>query len=192
MDLNATIARVLAGDLDAFSGIIKTYHVTLYNFTAMTFPDADQIEEIAQEVFIRAYQQLSGYDTAQPFWPWLRGIARNVVREELRAKQKIARERHAFAEAALLRAADRFAEKVDDVFDPGAQEAPALALLRECLERLSSRGRRIVRSFYEEGLTSEEIASRLDVGSSGVRNALVRIRVKLRDCVKSKLEAESL
>ena len=184
MDLEKTISDVLAGDLDAFTGVIESYHVAVRNFVATTFPSSTRVDELAQETFVRVYRQLPTYDPSQAFWPWLRGIAHNVVREELRAEEKAARERRAFAEAALWRAADHSAQAAAEE----TAQVDALGALRGCVEKLSEQGRRLVDWFYHQDLTSDEIAGKLDCGSSAVRNALVRARRSLRECVERSLQ----
>lgn len=183
MELEATVARVLAGDIDAYSEIVEKYHFAVSNFVAMTFPSSERVEDIAQEIFVRTFRLLPGYETDLPFWPWLRGIARNIVYEELRTEEKKARERRAFAEAVLIREAAQTAQETEE-----EQGLETLAALRECMQGVSERGRQILHWFYEEGLGSDQIASRMSCGGSAVRNSLMRVRRALRDCVKQKLE----
>ena len=145
-----------------------------------------RVEEITQEVFIRAFRQLPAYEQTLPFWPWLRGIARNVILETFRGRERAARERNAFAEALLLRQAEQEAVAEENDADPKALEA-----LRGCVQKLSESSRRLLQWFYEEGLSSEEIAPRLKCGSSAVRNALMRMRQGLRECVRRQAEPEA-
>ncbi|MBN1674763.1 MAG: sigma-70 family RNA polymerase sigma factor [Kiritimatiellae bacterium] len=186
MDVHAVILRVIEGDVEAFSEIVHTFHVSVGNVIAATFPNATRVEELAQETFVRAYFQLSNFDLDRPFWFWLRGIARNVVREALRAESRNAARREAFAEALLLDEAERELEQSRG----GAEEETSLRALQECLNALPEKSRHLVELFHKDGLSSSEIAKRLGRGASAIRNALVRVRHALRDCVQSRLQPE--
>jgi RNA polymerase sigma-70 factor (ECF subfamily) len=187
MELQDAVSRVLAGETDEFAGIIAQYHRSVCTYIAGTFPDAARVEEIAQDVFVRAFYQLPHYDLGRPFWPWLRGIARNTLREELRKLERTARDRRAFAEAALIKRAERMARETPDTLELRQR---SLEALRECVDKLAEKARRLLVWFYEEDLSSREIAEKAGLGSSAVRNALVKIRVKLRRCVQSEIELQ--
>lgn len=188
-DLDSHIQRVLAGDLDSFGTIVRSYWVAVANFLGSTFPGGGAVDELAQEVFTRAFRSLPQYEATQPFWPWLRGIARHVIHEELRARRKAMRERRAYAELALLRQAE------DSIPEPAGEPRPAeegIDALRECLEEQTEEGSRLVRWFYVDRLSSDAIAHRLGCGASAVRNALMRLRRSLRGCVQGKLQVRPL
>jgi RNA polymerase sigma-70 factor (ECF subfamily) len=184
MEQQEAISRVLAGETDEFAEIITKYHRSVCTYIAGTFPDAVRVEEIAQDVFVRAFYQLPHYDIGRPFWPWLRGIARNALREELRKLERAARDRRAFTEAALIKRAERMATESPASLD---FRQKSLEALRTCIEKLAEKARRLLAWFYEDNLSSKEIAEKAGLGSSAVRNALVKIRTKLRRCVQSEI-----
>ena len=62
--------------------------------------------------------------------------------------------------------------------------------LRECVERLSGRGREAIDLNYREELSREEIAQRLAMTPDGVKTLLRRTRAVLRQCVERKVRAE--
>ncbi len=184
MELQDVISRVLAGETDDFARIITQYHRSVCTYIAGTFPDAVRVEEIAQDVFVRAFYQLPHYETGRPFWPWLRGIARNTIREELRKLERAARDRKAFTDAALLRRAERLAKESPASLDTRQR---SLEALRSCVEKVAEKGKQLIGWFYEEGLSSKEIAEKMGAGSSAVRNSLVKLRINLRKCVQTEL-----
>ena len=187
MELQDVISRVLAGETDDFSRIIRQYHRSVCTYIAGTFPDAVRVEEIAQDVFVRVFYQLPHYEIGRPFWPWIRGIARNTIREELRRLERAARDRRAHTQAALLRRAERLAKESPSSLD---MKQRSLEALRSCVEKVSEKGRQLLTWFYEKGLSSREIAEKMGAGSSAVRNALVKLRVSLRKCVQSEIEVQ--
>jgi len=186
MNVPEAILRVLEGDTDAFSVILEKHHVAIRNMVAVTFPHADRVSELAQEIFVRAYFQLSTYDLERPFWFWLRGIAKNVIREALREAARRAKQREALAEVALLGQAERAL----DMTLTREGEQNQLDALRDCMQQLPSRNRQLVELFHKERLTSREIAAKLGRGASAIRNALIRARLALRKCVDRRVAPE--
>ena len=109
------------------------------------------------------------------------------LREELRKLERAARDRRAFTEAALLRRAERMAKESPASLD---LRQHSLEALRRCVEKLAEKGRQLLGWFYEEGLSSGEIAEKIGAGGSAVRNALVKLRLSLRKCVQAEMEAQ--
>lgn len=63
--------------------------------------------------------------------------------------------------------------------------------LRKCLERLPERGRRMVHARYFLGLSAAEIGVQLEMRAVAVRNAIFRVRARLRSCVERVLGGEA-
>src|SRR3954467_15319320 len=72
------VARVLAGDTDAFAILVERYGGRVYNIALRITNDADAASDCAQEAFIRAYKALHQYNPALPFGPWIYRIATNA------------------------------------------------------------------------------------------------------------------
>lgn len=79
------LGRCLAGDNDAFGGIVDAYQDRLFSFALRLLKDPAAAEEAAQEAFVKAFRALPSYNTAQPFAPWLFRIAHNACMDALRA-----------------------------------------------------------------------------------------------------------
>lgn len=76
----------LAGDASSATILIERYRTRLLARVGWWFRrDVHQAEDVAQAVWMRVTENLSTFDTARPFWPWLRGIADNSARQALRA-----------------------------------------------------------------------------------------------------------
>jgi len=83
-DDDADAAKVLAGDLSAFEGIVRRWQVPLVNLAYRYCRDRNRAEELAQEAFLRAYRALAGWRKEAAFSTWLFALATNVYRSELR------------------------------------------------------------------------------------------------------------
>lgn len=82
-DDDADVARVLAGDVDAFAGIVRRWQRPLVNLAFRFSGDAGRAEEMAQEAFLRAYRNLAKYRHEAAFSTWLFALATNVYRSEI-------------------------------------------------------------------------------------------------------------
>jgi len=83
LDLMA-VERVLAGDKQAFEGIVRRWHCPLVNMAWRYCRDRGRAEELAQEAFLRAWRGLGGWRREGSFSTWLFALAANVFRSDLK------------------------------------------------------------------------------------------------------------
>ncbi|HVN94162.1 MAG TPA: RNA polymerase sigma factor [Terracidiphilus sp.] len=79
----ADVNRVLAGEVQAFEGIVRRWQGPLVNMAWRYCRDRGRAEEMAQEAFIRAWRGLAGWRRESSFSTWLFALAANVFRTEL-------------------------------------------------------------------------------------------------------------
>jgi RNA polymerase sigma-70 factor (ECF subfamily) len=82
-DLTA-VEQVLAGDAQAFEGIVRRWQGPLINMAWRYCRDRSRAEEMAQEAFIRAWRGLGRWRRESSFSTWLFALAANVYRSELK------------------------------------------------------------------------------------------------------------
>jgi RNA polymerase sigma-70 factor (ECF subfamily) len=82
------VASFQHGDRRAFEELYLLHFDGIYDFLRVTLGSADRAEDLAQEVFLKAHDALSGYRRRPnvPFLAWLRKIALNRARSELRRR----------------------------------------------------------------------------------------------------------
>jgi len=80
----ADIARVLAGDVQAFEGIVRRWQGPLINMAWRYCRDRGRAEELAQEAFLRAWRGLAQWRRESSFSTWLFALAANVFRSDLK------------------------------------------------------------------------------------------------------------
>jgi RNA polymerase sigma-70 factor, ECF subfamily len=78
------VERVLAGDVSAFEEIVRRWQGPLINLAYRFCRDRGRAEEMAQEVFLRAYRSLGQWRKDAAFSTWLFALATNFYRSELR------------------------------------------------------------------------------------------------------------
>jgi RNA polymerase sigma-70 factor, ECF subfamily len=80
----ADVTRVLAGDVQAFAGIVQRWQGSLVNMAWRYCRDRGRAEEMAQEAFLRVWRGLSQWRRESSFSTWLFALAANVYRNELK------------------------------------------------------------------------------------------------------------
>jgi RNA polymerase sigma-70 factor, ECF subfamily len=82
------VARACQGDQEAFRLIFERYSRPLISFVYDQVGNRELAEELTQETFVRAYRSLHTMRAETKLSTWLFGIAKNVARESLRARQR--------------------------------------------------------------------------------------------------------
>jgi len=176
--LKDTIRRVLAGDRDAYSEIVREYQDMLLAFAAFRLPDATLVDEVVQQTFIRAYQQLADFDASKEFGPWLRAICRFMILAELKSRTRDRQNRETYRD----RVRDTLFEAALPAVEEGA-DADELKRLRKCMQGLQETSRKLVSFRYQQALPVEEIARKVGQSASWVATTLFRVRDVLRRCM---------
>jgi RNA polymerase sigma-70 factor, ECF subfamily len=177
----ALVARALRNESAAFRALYDRHRPAVYR-VARGFGelDRDEVDDVIQEAFVRAFQSLKSLKEPARFAPWLLTIARN------RALTRLARRRSAQDVADDLEHEAKSLEEAQEAPDPTA-DAEIEVVRRLIAELPEGPEKETVHLFYVEGkLSAREIAERLGVGKSAITMRLERFRAK----VKKKVLAE--
>lgn len=144
-----------------------------------------EVEELSQEVFIRAYQGLAGYKGKTPFKGWLSGIAVRTCYDFWRKRYRSPE----FAMSSLSDAQQEWLERTlrDDsgeVLAEKASEEAEQALLAYALDRLSPEDRMVMELVYLEGYSGKEAARLLGWTVANVKVRAYRCRKKLKAIIQ--------
>ncbi|MBI3830156.1 MAG: sigma-70 family RNA polymerase sigma factor [Planctomycetes bacterium] len=182
-DLKASIEKARKGDAEAFGTLVERFSPAVRALCLMHSSDPGGADDIAQQVFLTAWNRLPTLQDDMHFWAWLKSIARNHLQNDWR---RVSRERAFKQRYAVNWLAERTLESVE------ADDAPELLVtrmesLRGCIDALPEHFKKLIKLYYEEKRTSKEIGAELERSSDAVRQALVAMREKLRLCVERKL-----
>lgn len=173
------ISAAKSGDEQALEQLVRLHQGRVRAFLGVRLHDPSMVDDLAQDAFIIACRELERFDQDRPFYPWLRGIAHNVLRHHLRKRRPLGLDTQTL-EGLLERSAEEQAEHLPEV-DP----APAL---EACLDRLSGLTAATVRAFYFEGRSQTSIAEEQGRSSAAVAVMMVRARQWLRSCIESRMQ----
>jgi RNA polymerase sigma-70 factor (ECF subfamily) len=133
------------------------------------------VEDVFQEVSIIAIQKAHEFQLGTNFVAWVLAIARNKVREHLRARLGIT------IEESLL-------EQMQAAFDAVDVDLERRkSALRQCLTSLEEKTRRFLELRYQENMSPAAIAMETQQTRSAINSILQRLREKLRACVERRL-----
>ncbi len=177
--------RAGRGDAEAFAELVRLFQGRIRAFFAARLRDASMVDDLAQEVFLIAYQKLPDCDTSRPLHPWLKKIAEYVL---LNAGRK--HRPQTMDPQDLDITLDRLAHRQADALEDGEGEADLVEGLRECLGKVQSFSQRLIEARYQEGLSLRAIAEREGKNPTALSVALVRVRLKLRECLQSRRTVE--
>lgn len=85
---NALVRRAREGDYDAFEQLFERHRQLVYRFAYQMMPRRDDAEDIVQEAFVRAYQNLNKYRDEAKFTTWLLRIVTNLCTDQARMAQR--------------------------------------------------------------------------------------------------------
>ncbi|MEO8000640.1 MAG: sigma-70 family RNA polymerase sigma factor [Arenimonas sp.] len=163
------------GDQHAYSRIVHGCQNTVTSIALAIVRDVPASEDIAQEAFMSAWQQLKKLKNAGSFLPWLRQITRNLARDYLRA-QKYRANPAGDIEAMMLSVADPA---------PGPSEFLAeqedAKIAAAVIDALPEESREVLLLYYREGQNTHQVASLLGMQDAAVRKRLSRARQTIRE-----------
>ncbi|MCX7032819.1 MAG: sigma-70 family RNA polymerase sigma factor [Arenimonas sp.] len=173
--IDAHYPAAARGDRAAYGRIVAGCQSTVTSIALAIVRDVPTSEDIAQEAFLSAWQNLRKLHNPASFLPWLRQITRNLARDHLRS-QAHRRAPSGDMEAVLAAVADPHPGPPDHLAH--AQEEAAAA---DVIDRLPEESREVLLLYYREGQSSRQVASLLGLQDAAVRKRLSRARQLVRD-----------
>ena len=178
------VARVQKGDKRAFDMLVLKYQYKVHAIVSRYIKDFDEVNDVVQEAFIKAYRALGNFRGDSQFYTWLYRIAVNTAKNNL-----VARNRRPPASDVDVDEAETFAgaDYLKDI------DSPENLLFRDELERVVSeaiqalpedlRTALTLREF--EGLSYEDIANVMECPVGTVRSRIFRAREAIDQEVKN-------
>jgi len=185
--LNAAIQRVLAGEKEAYAEIVGEFQDMLLAFAAFRVADGDMADEVVQQTFIRAYEQLDQFQQDKDFGQWLRTICKYMIMAELKKCSSDAYNRRNYGDH--IRGV--LAQSAMDHFDDDDSSDTA-KLLEACLKMLPERSQAMLHMRYEEKLPASAICEKFGQSEGWVATTLFRLRGELKKCVEQRMKATSV
>ena len=171
------IQRVLDGDDTAFSALVKKHQKPVHALAWRKTGDFHVAEEITQDTFLKAYQNLSTLKEPQKFAGWLYVIATNYCKMWLRKKRLSTQSLEATSSAELEKTA--YSGYVIAENEQVAMETQR-EVVKKLLAKLQESDRTVITLYYLGEMSYEEISEFLGVSVAAIKNRLYRARNRLK------------
>lgn len=179
------IQRVLDGDADSFRFIIKAYKDMAYSMAMSVVKDDLIAREVLQTSFVQAYINLSSFKSNSKFSTWLYRI---VINEAFKVKKKEIRDFIRFGNLSVftISESDDLTKKID--------EDEQKYYVNKAMGMLSSKESLILRLFYLEDNSIDDITDITGWTNSNIKVILHRARINMSRILKTdfKLDPKSL
>ncbi|WP_459827202.1 RNA polymerase sigma factor RpoE [Hydrogenophilus islandicus] len=185
----ALVARVQAGDRAAFGLLVEKYRRRVERLIGRLVRDAAEVEDLAQEAFIKAYRAIDSFRGESAFYTWLYRIALNTAKNHLMSAKREVATTSATAE-------NDEGESVDLLEGQGSDETPERLLLTQEIARtveaamaeLPEELRTAIQLRELDGLSYEEIAETMGCPIGTVRSRIFRAREAIARRLRPLLE----
>jgi RNA polymerase sigma factor (sigma-70 family) len=179
----ALMARVQGGDEAALAALMERWELPVKAVIARLVFNASESEELAQETFVRVWQQREKFRAGAEFRPWLFSIAINLARNRLRWWRR--RPSVSLQEWSETAGREPGGEARVETGGAGALEsAERAAAVRAAIAALSTELREAIVLFEYEQMSHAEIAAAVGATSKAIETRIYRAREKLRPALK--------
>ncbi|MGB6555464.1 MAG: sigma-70 family RNA polymerase sigma factor [Candidatus Binataceae bacterium] len=173
------IERARKGDKEAFGVLVERYQRRVANVALSVVHNQDDAIELAQETFVRAYENLSKFESRSSFSTWLYRIAANLAIDFWRREGRHVVLRGEDAENEIR----RLPSNTGDSFKTASRKELS-ARLTAALEELTPEHRTVILLREVEGLSYDEISEALNCPRGTVMSRLHYARNRLRVLLK--------
>ena len=171
------IRSILAGDDTAFTILVEKYQKSVHTLAWRKIDDFHHAQEITQDTFLKAYQNLSTLRDPNLFAGWLYVIANRLCIEWLR-KQKPAMQSLEDTRMDIVEQLS-YTQYLSEQRETAAAEH-CYQIVKQLLEKLPERERTVVSLHYLGEMTTKEIGNFLDVSVNTIHSWLFRARKRLQ------------
>jgi RNA polymerase sigma-70 factor, ECF subfamily len=170
-----------SGDVSAFEDLVKRYDRNVFRIAQHITQNREDAEDVVQDAFLKAYQNLGQFQGQSKFYTWLVRIAVNEALMRLRRRRP---ERMVSLDEDVKTEDDSVPREVAD-WSPNPEQQYSQAELKDILTRtiqgLPPSFRTVFVLRDVEGLSTEEAAEALDLSIPAVKSRLLRARLQLRE-----------
>lgn len=180
LDEEKIIDRVLAGEEGAYALLVNKHKSYAYTIALKIVRSSEEAEEVAQDAFIKAFQNLRKFNREAKFSTWLYRIVFNTAISYQR-KSKMMKESIDIVKYTVA------AEETS-----GAENEDRKRYIKKALSAMSAADSTVITLFYLKELSLEEIGEITGMQTNAVKVKLHRARKKLAEELQKLLKKEAL
>jgi len=177
----ALVHAAKAGSLEAFEQLVRRYDRNVFRIAQHITQNREDAEDVVQDAFLKAFQNLEGFQENSKFYTWLVRIAVNEALMKLRRRrpgQMVSLDEDIRTEEdSVPRDVADWAPNPEQLYD----QAELREILQKTVQGLPPSFRTVFVLRDVEGLSTEETAEALELSVPAVKSRLLRARLQLRD-----------
>jgi RNA polymerase sigma-70 factor (ECF subfamily) len=172
------IEQTLKGNVNAYTFLVEEYKHMVFTLAIRIVKNREAAEEVAQDVFVKAFKNLKNFKGDSKFSTWIYKIAYYASLDELkRSKRQIRSEN-------IDTFNDRNLGNTDDALKL-LHDKDRKEIINEALFKLNEDERVIITLYYFEELPVKEISKIVDLSEDNIKVKLFRSRKKLAELLKN-------
>jgi RNA polymerase sigma-70 factor (ECF subfamily) len=177
----ALVHAAKAGDMGAFEELVRRYDRNVFRIAQHITQNREDAEDVVQDAFLKAYQNLAKFQENSKFYTWLVRIAVNEALMKLRRRrpgQMVSLDEDIKTEDdSIPREVADWSPNPEQLYDQGELRE----ILTKTIQGLPAGFRTVFVLRDVEGLSTEETAEALGLSVPAVKSRLLRARLQLRD-----------
>jgi RNA polymerase sigma-70 factor (ECF subfamily) len=180
-DESKLVEAARSGDIGAFESLVRRYDRNVFRIAQHITQNREDAEDVVQDAFLKAYQNLGQFQGQSKFYTWLVRIAVNEALMRLRRRRP---ERMVSIDEDVKTEEDSIPREIAD-WSPNPEQLYTQSELKDILGKtiqgLPPSFRTVFVLRDVEGLSTEETASALELSVPAVKSRLLRARLQLRE-----------
>ena len=177
----ALVHAAKRGDVSAFEQLVRRYDRNIFRIAQHITQNREDAEDVVQDAFLKAYENLEQFQENSKFYTWLVRIAVNESLMKLRRRRS---DRTVSLDEDIETEEDTMPREVAD-WSPNPEQlykqGELKDILRKTIQGLPASFRTVFVLRDVEGLSTEETAQALDLSIPAVKSRLLRARLQLRE-----------
>lgn len=166
----SVVQQIIAGDTEKYAEIINRYEAKLTRYVVYLIHNSTIAQDVVQETFIKAYQNLRGFNPKYKFSSWIYRIAHNEAMNAVKKNRRLI---------------DKALDDLPEIsYNPDFEQIVDTSLLKgriqECLSELEPKYREVIQLIFFENMKYDEVSDILHIPTSTVGVWLLRAKKKLK------------
>lgn len=176
------VKRIISGDVDAFEEIIQKYEKKIFGLIYNMLKCENDIEDIAQEVFLKVYRNLDKFKGDSSLYTWIYRIATNTCLDYLKKRREVVYidEKIKTDDGEVDFQLQSSEKQQDELYE----DKELKEKLEKCIDKLPPKQKAMIILRDVKGLSYEEISKILDLKLGTVKSQINRARLKLKDLLE--------
>ncbi|MEX0720326.1 MAG: RNA polymerase sigma factor [Balneolaceae bacterium] len=185
------VKRVLSGEKELYEILMRRHNQTLYRVLRGYLKNEEEVQDLMQETYLKAYEKLYQFKHEAKFSTWLIRIGINEALTKIKVQERESRFKNADHEQNFYKL-----NKIPDSMPVNPERRmmrkEAIQILEQAIDQLSSKYRSVYIMREIEGLSIKEIADSMDLSESNVKVRIHRAKTMIKEELYQQNKSEDL